>query len=263
MCDIRTSLSPIFKLLKCHCGADSQNRDKGCGSRLVTCECARVRRSARWTERVRSCCLQAVGVGGGFAKADQSERKGLGAENGWGWRAWFHATGLIHQSPLKWWLPHQGTKGRGKLGCRGFPAGDLSPQHPPWGEKKVTSSQSAGSEGLHSAGDGLKVMLDMVVLLCVSGWKERAWGMMADTFPALTQPLTVPKILLIQQYAHIRGTSCLLTTEGFTALYFLLTLFARAKASVGYKWHGHGEYLPQQLLSLLHLSGSHMLHGRQ
>lgn len=30
-----------------------------------------------------------------------------------------------------WRLPHQGKKGMGKLGCRGCPAGDLSPQHPP------------------------------------------------------------------------------------------------------------------------------------
>lgn len=93
---------------------------------------------ARCTERVRSCCLQAVGVGGDLPKqTSQGVGVGclgqgvgcLGQRSGDGGGLGFMP--LASSTSPKWRLPHQGTKGRGKLGYQGCPAGDLSPQHPP------------------------------------------------------------------------------------------------------------------------------------
>lgn len=74
---------------------------------------------------------------------------------------------------------------------------------------------------------------------CV-GESERTWGRMADTFPVLTQPLIVPKFLLIQQYAHFCGTSCLLTAKDFRELVSSPFCFTR-ETGVIYTWHDHGE----------------------
>lgn len=73
--------------------------------------------------------------------------------------------------------------------------------------------------------------------------------MVRDTFPALTQPLTVPKFLLIQQYAHIRGTSCLLTTKDFTKLISSWFCFASAKT---------GQFINDMtMVNIFHSSCSH------
>lgn len=75
-------------------------------------EFACVHCGTRSTERVRSCCLQAVSRRGTLPKQTNQRKGGSGQRTGQGGGAWFHATGLINHPP-KWRLPHQGTKGRG------------------------------------------------------------------------------------------------------------------------------------------------------
>lgn len=120
-------------------------------------------------------------------------------------RDWVRMEGSVsclrpHPPPLNRWLPHLGMKSRGKLGYQGSPAGDLSPQHQPWEEKKVTSSQSASSEGFTLCRGRVKVMLGINVCVLreksAEGWR-------------LTHFLC-PHFYWSSSTAHSRGTSCLL-----------------------------------------------------
>lgn len=195
------------------------------------------------------------GTTGDLPKAAQSERR---MTFGWEWVR----VGELRFMPLA--TPHHpqgavtssGDERWGETGVSGVSGWGLKPPASTLrGEKKVTSSQSASSEGTHRAGNGLKCCWCVSVQVRVH---EGQW--LTHFLPRLNHLLRPHLFFTDQQYAHLCGTSWQKIS---------LNLFPSSSVSLElrpasvYKWHDYSEYLPQQLLSLLHLWGSYRLRQRQ
>lgn len=169
-----------------------------------------------------------------FAKADQSEtRKGAGGA--WG-RHWVNV-GWLGFMPLATPTAHPsggyligGWKVGGNWGVGGFRLGTQAPSIHLEGEKKVTTSQGAGSECLRV---GFKWSWSQTCsCVCVRGWERvREWEL---THFLLWLNHLFCKFRLIQQCAHFSSleTSCLLISQDLT----LCSIQQQLKAHMGLKW---------------------------